>query len=135
MSIGYQQRVNKVLVTGDRTWSAKHIIMQVLQEMKPKILIQGGAKGADLLASECAKQLRITVINYIADWSQYGRAAGPLRNRAMIDENKPELVLAFHDNLEKSKGTRNMIMLANNRGTPVHLYMSSGEVQYNYTIL
>lgn len=127
--------IEKVLVTGDRTWTAKHIIMQVLQELKPKRVIQGGAKGADLLAMECAVQLKIQQVEYKARWDTYGRKAGPLRNRVMIDTEKPELVIAFHDNLEKSKGTKNMIMLANNRGIPVYLYRSSGEVSYNYTIL
>ena len=127
--------IDKVLITGDRTWEAKDVILKVLHELKPKLVIQGGARGADTLANECAKALKIQVINYIADWAKYGKAAGPLRNRSMIDENKPELVLAFHDNLAKSKGTKNMVMLANNRGVPVYLYNSSGEVQYNYTIL
>lgn len=127
-------KVGKVLITGDRYWTAKHIIIQVLQELKPILIIQGGAKGADLLAKECAKELRIKQIQYDADWTKYGRAAGPLRNRMMIDTEKPELVLAFHDSIEKSKGTRNMIMLANNRGVPVHLYWCNGKVRYNYTL-
>lgn len=137
MSIDYTriEKVKKVLITGDRTWTAKHIIMQVLQYMKPKLVIQGGASGADRFAKECARQLGIACNEYVAHWEKYGRKAGPLRNREMITMEKPELVLAFHDNIEKSKGTRNMIMLANNRGVPVHLYRSSGEVSYNYTIL
>jgi YspA, cpYpsA-related SLOG family len=128
-------RIEKVLISGDRTWEAKHIIMQVLQETKPKIIVQGGQRGADLLARDCAIKLGIESRQYTAQWELYGRAAGPLRNREMIEKEKPEVVLAFHDNIEKSKGTRNMIMLANNRGIPVHLYRSSGEVNYNYTIL
>ena len=127
-------RIEKVLVTGDRYWTAKHIIMQVLQATKPKIVVEGEQRGADILAKECALALGIKVLKYEANWIKYGKAAGPLRNREMIKEN-PEIVLAFHDNIEKSKGTRNMIMLANNRGVPVHLYRSNGEVNYNYTIL
>ena len=127
--------IDKVLVTGDRTWEAKDIILKVLRDLKPKLVIQGGAHGADTLARMCAALLKIPSKEYMANWTKYGRAAGPLRNREMIDKEKPELVLAFHDNLAKSKGTKNMVMLANNRGVPVYLYNSSGEVQYNYTIL
>ena len=127
--------INKVLVTGDRTWEAKDVIMKVLQELKPKLVIQGGVRGADTFAKMCAVILKIPCKEYIANWTKYGKAAGPLRNREMIDKEKPELVVAFHDNLAKSKGTKNMVMLANNRGVPVYLYNSSGEVQYNYTIL
>lgn len=124
-----------VLVTGDRTWDAKHIIMQVLQELKPSKVIQGGALGADTLARMCAAVLKIPCKEYVAEWNVYGRAAGPKRNKQMLDDGKPDLVVAFHDNLEKSKGTKNMIMIANRHGVPVHLYNSKGEVYQFYQVL
>ena len=45
-----------------------------------------------------------------AQWSKYGRAAGPLRNTQMLSEGNPDIVLAFHDNIKRSRGTRNMIV-------------------------
>ena len=117
----------RVLVCGDRNWKAKHIIMQVLQQVKPKIVIEGGANGADTLARECAKELHIDVEEYVAEWQMYGTAAGPIRNRKMLMNGKPELVLAFHDNIDSSKGTRNMIKIALNAKIKVELYKSSGE--------
>lgn len=124
-----------VLVCGDRTWTAKHIIMQVLQELRPSNVVQGGALGADTLARMCAAVLKIPCKEYAANWDVYGRAAGVKRNKQMLDEGKPDLVIAFHDNLEKSKGTKNMIMIANRDGVPVHLYNSKGEVSRFYQIL
>lgn len=62
---------------------------------------------------------------YPADWS-IGRAAGPIRNKRMIVEGKPDLVVAFHDSLETSRRTRNMINQAISAGIPVAHYNSSG---------
>ena len=30
-----------------------------------------------------------------ADWAKHGRKAGPIRNQRMIDEGRPDLVVAF----------------------------------------
>jgi hypothetical protein len=45
------------------------------------------------------------VIAMPADWANHGKAAGPIRNRKMLDL-KPDLVLAFHADLTNSKGTK-----------------------------
>jgi len=45
----------------------------------------------------------------------------------MIVEGKPDLVIAFHDNLNESKGTLNMVKQAISYGLPVVHYKSSGE--------
>jgi hypothetical protein len=54
-----------------------------------------------------------------ADWETHGRAAGPIRNQAMLDEGKPYLVIAFWDG--KSKGTLDMISRATRAGVPVKI--------------
>lgn len=41
--------------------------------------------------------------------------AGPLRNRQMLDE-VPDLVLAFHAEMQSSKGTKDCVLEANRRG-------------------
>ena len=55
-----------------------------------------------------------------ADWTKFGTKAGPIRNREMLDL-QPDLVIAFHRNLKKSKGTIDTVMEANRRGIPVWL--------------
>lgn len=45
----------------------------------------------------------------------------PIRNKQMLDEGKPDLVLAFHTDIENSKGTKNMIYQAKKRGIKVIL--------------
>ncbi len=52
-----------------------------------------------------------------ADWSKHGKAAGPIRNRRMLEEGKPDLVIA----LQGGKGTASMIALAREAGVRVLL--------------
>jgi|TARA_R100000049_G_C1924816_1_gene69394 hypothetical protein len=74
-------------------------------------LIHGCCDGADLMAAQIASDLGLTVIGIPADWTRYGRAAGPIRNRLML-EYKPFIVAAFHENIKSSKGTKNTVVTA-----------------------
>jgi hypothetical protein len=69
-------------------------------------LIHGGARGADALAAQWAKETGITARAFPANWQQLGRAAGPMRNQEMIEIGKPDIVLAF---LTGGNGTKDMI--------------------------
>ena len=65
------------------------------------------------------RELGYDVVPVYADWHRLGSAAGPVRNRRMIDEYRPRLVVAFHDDLEASRGTANCVTQALSRGVPV----------------
>lgn len=50
-----------------------------------------------------------------ADWNRHHKAAGPIRNRVMLEElnkSQEKLVLAFHDDLAASKGTADMCRIS-----------------------
>lgn len=70
-----------------------------------------------------AERIGLKVINdgkgFPADWKRYGKAAGPIRNQQMIDEGKPDLVLAFHENINESRGTKDMVARARGIGIKV----------------
>ena len=68
------------------------------------------AKGADTLAVQFAELYDIPCLKFPADWARYGKGAGPVRNQLMLDEGKPDLIIAFP--MQSSRGTRDMI----NRG-------------------
>jgi hypothetical protein len=109
--------VLRVLVCGDRNYRNYHKIFIFLSSLsKESVVIEGGARGADSWAAVAAKVLGLKVIEYIADWNTYGRSAGPRRNQQMLDEGRPDLVVAFHDNLEASKGTSHMLKIAREKG-------------------
>lgn len=65
------------------------------------------------MAGTAARALGFTEEVFEADWAQFGRRAGFIRNREMI-EAKPDLVLAF--SLNYSSGTEHTIREAQHRG-------------------
>lgn len=89
----------KVLVCGGRTYSDRFAVGRVLNEIHGDtpihLVIHGGARGADSLAHEWARQHKIACAVYPADWDTHGFSAGPIRNQAMLDTEKPDLVVAF----------------------------------------
>lgn len=112
----------KVLICGDRNWKDREKIRQRLVELpKGTEIIHGGCRGADQIAESVAmgllyKNIASTEVFY-ADWETYGRAAGPIRNREMVDDLRDgDMVLAFHSNLKESKGTRDTLRRAKERG-------------------
>ena len=113
----------RVLVCGDRNWTDRQTILHRLSAItsdEPITIIAGGARGADTLAVYAAQELGYQYKEYFADWS-IGRSAGPQRNRRMLVDGQPDLVLAFHLNISQSKGTANMIAQAKKAGIPVEL--------------
>ncbi len=81
----------------------------------PSKIIEGGAKGADRMARTWAGHKAITVETEEADWNKYGRAAGPIRNQAMLDKHKPDFVIAFPG----GRGTADMIRRSRAAGVDV----------------
>lgn len=57
----------------------------------------------------------IRVEEYPADWARFGKSAGYLRNKQMLEEGKPDLVVAFPG----GRGTANMIAIAMKAGVKV----------------
>lgn len=103
----------KILVCGGRDFTNKFLLNKVLSEyLKCPIerIIEGGARGADALAADWAHHNNIPSSRYIANWNKYGRSAGTLRNKVMLDEGKPTIVIAFPGGF----GTANMIKQAKN---------------------
>jgi D-arabinose 1-dehydrogenase-like Zn-dependent alcohol dehydrogenase len=71
-------------------------------------LIVGCASGVDAIARQVAKTKGLKVTVYRANWSEYKKAAGPIRNRQMASE--ADLVVAIWNG--ESKGTADMIKAA-----------------------
>lgn len=115
----------RLLVTGSRDWddeAAVHGHLDRISSQHPDLeIIEGGARGADTHARAWAQKRGKKVTTYQADWKTHGRAAGPKRNQRMLDEGKPERVLAFSRDLENSKGTKDMVRRARRAGLPVEV--------------
>ena len=100
----------KILFCGSRDFKNKEVIRNVISNLpKDTIVIHGCANGADTIAGDIAKEYNLKVLEFPADWNKYGKGAGPIRNKQMLDEGKPDLIYAFFTSKIFSKGTRNMI--------------------------
>lgn len=109
----------KVLVCGGRNYGKtpkeKSFLYRVLDQVNPTMIIDGGAAGADALAEGWAFKRAIPSKTYPADWHIHGPAAGPMRNQKMLDEGKPDLVIAFPG----GRGTADMVARARKAGVEV----------------
>lgn len=110
----------RVLICGDRNWNDYAAVREVVATFPlDTVVIEGEARGADSMARDAANERGLTVIGVPALWERFGRAAGPIRNRAMLTHCHPDLVIYFHHNLAASKGTRDMTELARKGGLQV----------------
>lgn len=122
----------RVLVCGGRDffaelWLKKELCDLVWQRgrfakapAQIKTLIHGGARGADLMAANFGIGCGLEVIEFKADWNKFGHAAGPIRNKQMIEEGKPDMAVAFPG----GEGTANMISQLIKAGIPVYILKS-----------
>jgi hypothetical protein len=79
------------------------------------LIIHGAAMGADRWADVWAARVNVPVKRFRANWDRYGKSAGPRRNQKMLDEGKPDLVIAFPG----GSGTADMVDRARTAGIPV----------------
>lgn len=123
----------KILLCGSRYWEQGSVIEHVLSHLHLKygveLLVHGACTGADLLGAKFAGQIGIPVKDYPAGRTKLGKPAGPIRNRKMLHEAKPDVVIAFHDYVEGSKGTRDMIDAAFDAGVTVWVVDSLGKTE------
>lgn len=89
----------RVVVFGGRDYDKLGLIFKALDQIHAQygitVLIDGTAKGVDTIAHKWALAHNIATERYKPDWAKYGRAAGPIRNREMAEEGKPDMGVAF----------------------------------------
>lgn len=97
----------RVIVAGGRDFRDWELLCATLNEKKDMIdeIVCGESRGADIGGKTWAEENGIPVVSFVAQWSEYGNAAGPIRNKAMA--RYADYLIAFWDG--KSKGTKNMI--------------------------
>jgi hypothetical protein len=102
-------------VCGGRKYRDDRFVDYVLTKLPITHIIHGAAAGADTLAREWAEAYGIEHHPFPAQWDKYGKRAGFLRNRQMIAEGKPDLVVAFRG----GRGTQDMITQSKKYDIPV----------------
>jgi hypothetical protein len=128
----------KVLVCGSRAYRDRLYAFQVLDALHRKhtftVVVHGDAGGlmevrrgapkvlvgADKLAGQWARERGIPERAYPvsqAEWDAVGAAAGPMRNRRMLERESPELCVAFPG----GRGTHNMVVQARLARVPIFM--------------
>lgn len=123
-----------VLMCGDRQWADPLIPRLVVEGLRNVIgcytMIHGDAPGADRVCAAAAADVSgVDVEAYPAMWHDHGRAAGPIRNGQMVDrlvEFPEHLAFAFHDRLDGSKRTADMVRRLTGKGVAVYLIGGRG---------
>ncbi len=110
----------KVIIAGSRTIKINWLIPVAVANSGFYIteIVSGCAQGVDKLGEKWAEENDIKVAKFPANWSLYGRAAGPIRNTQMAEY--ADALIAIWDG--KSKGTYNMIKVAKSKGIKVFVY-------------
>ena len=103
----------RVLVCGGRDYDYHVRVYHALDDIQDmygpfKCIITGDCPtGADHWAESWAWMQKLKHLKFAADWTGYGRAAGPIRNQIMFDEGRPDIGVAFPG----GKGTASMIKI------------------------
>jgi len=87
-------------------------------------VVSGGAlQGVDRIGEQWARSNSIDCKVFEPDWAQYGKAAGPIRNREMA--KYADALIAVWDG--ESKGTKNMIETARHLLLPTFVHYVNEE--------
>ena len=118
----------RVLVCGGRDYYNRERLFRVLDQAlqsatmagKSFTLIHGGCRGADTLAHVWATERQIAIQGgdirvYEADWERYKKAAGPIRNKLMLTNENPHVIIAC----KGGNGTAHMMKIGREAGVPV----------------
>ena len=119
----------RILICGGRHFSDYNVLEKLVDTAMNENelsgneieIVSGHCEGADILGEQYAKRHGISCKLFPAEWTKFGRAAGPIRNSQMIEYTsksfKP-IVIAFVS--PRSKGTMDTIKKAIRKGFTIY---------------
>lgn len=141
----------RVIVTGSRDWEDFEAVFNALNRVYQMawtddpdfrlIVVQGGANGADAAARVWVDFTRaqgypVELETWDANWDAHGKAAGPIRNKAMVEAGATEVVAFVNECKDRrcrrhgvhgTHGATNCVKLAKQAGIPVVLHVNYGD--------
>ena len=106
-------------VAGPRDWIDARFVRATLdmfykEHQNIVKVVHGGAKGVDTITNQWAHDNGIKVETFPANWDEFGRAAGPMRNKEMA--KVADVLVAFrYPNSPLTSGTCNMLKCMTNK--------------------
>lgn len=120
----------KVIIAGGRDYNLTKSDFDLLDYISTKWqiseVVSGGADGADFGGEVWAENKKIPVKKFPANWKEYGKAAGPIRNAEMA---------AYADGVilfPGGKGTKNMFETAKEFCLEILIIKEGKVYQHNY---
>jgi predicted Rossmann-fold nucleotide-binding protein len=108
----------RIIVCGGRDYGDKEAVCRALDTAHARkpigVIVHGNATGADTLAKEWAESKGVPQEPHPASWKEFGKAAGPMRNRRMAGLGADGCI-AFPG----GPGTADMCQQAEEHGIPV----------------
>ncbi len=109
----------RLLLAGGRHLDDVALIRNALDRVHAKgpvrVLIHGGAGALGIAAEDWAREMRLHVVRYPANWREFGRRAEAIRDSFMLADSRPDLLLA----LPGGNDTRALVLRALAAGLPV----------------
>ena len=127
-----EKKEYRIIIAGCRYFEDYEYVRKMAGEITESIqiaepdakitIVSGAANGADKLGERFAKEKGFDVKRFPANWTLYGKSAGPVRNREMLmfAKEKKGILIAFWDGV--SRGTANMIKISKDAGIPVFTF-------------
>jgi hypothetical protein len=126
LKLNHFNKKMRVIFCGTRLYihSYREKIITVLLSLDSAntTIIHGGCSGVDKITDIEARKYGFQVEIFPADWKSYGKAAGPIRNKKMIDSGVNKVYAFPYPSLENSLGTKNMVLQAHKNNIPVIIF-------------
>lgn len=98
----------KAVISGGRdihiTREGEEALYKIFACYDIKTIANGMARGVDKDAYDIAKKAGVDIFEFPAEWNKYGKSAGPIRNRQMLDFVGPCSILIVFDGGDGTKG-------------------------------
>ncbi len=89
----------RLIIAGGRYLDDVALIRRALgsaHALKPiTVLIHGGNGALGITAEDWAREMRLHVVRYPANWRELGKRAEAIRNVFMLEDSRPDLLLAL----------------------------------------
>jgi hypothetical protein len=114
----------RIIITGDRNWKCDNLVRMIINDFistRNIIIVHGDCPtGVDRSFKVICTELSIDTEPHPALWSTHGKQAGPIRNAEMARLGA-DYCIAFHQQISKSKGTKNCVEACLNRDICVYI--------------
>lgn len=107
----------RIAFTGGRHYVNYELVYNIVASLDHNgnvTILVGDATGLDTMVATAAKQLGFQTEVFVANWQKYDNAAGPIRNKEMLEAGA-KLLIAF----QGGRGTTDCVRQARKLGIPI----------------